>query len=298
MPFPSEPPGYSGGCRLESATVASYSRNQDGFRVRVVPVLDLMAGQVVHGIAGNRSAYRPIQSPLATGADPASIAAAFHKLGFAQAYVADLDAIAGAPPDIASYAAIRSAGLRDLSIDAGVVDIDHAGRLIAALPPGLPPITIVAGLESLASPAALKALVQSRGPDGVLFSLDLKAGQPLTTSTGWRGMTSIGIARLVVEGGVRRILLLDLADVGTDSGTRTADLVAEIRALQPDVELWTGGGVRNRDDLLRQEAAGVSAVLVASALHNRQLGPKELTGFMCPPSHGSLIGSPTTFPIP
>lgn len=266
--------------------------------MRVVPVLDLMAGQVVHGIAGNRSEYRPIQSPLAAGADPAAIAAAFHKLGFIEAYVADLDAIAGAPPDVGSYAAIHAEGLRELHVDAGVVDEVHAARLIAALPPGLPSITIVAGLESLTSPAALEALVESRGPDGVLFSLDLKAGQPLATSTAWRGKTALDIARLAAGRGVRRILLLDLADVGTASGTRTVDLVAEVKALHPHVELWTGGGVRNRDDLLRQQSAGVTAVLVASALHNGQLGSQELAGFIFPPSHGSLTGSPTTFPIP
>ncbi len=266
--------------------------------MRVVPVLDLMAGQVVRGVAGNRTAYRPVQSPLTVGSEPAAIAAAFHKLGFVEAYVADLDAIAGAPPSINAYAAIQAAGLRALSIDAGVVDDVHAARLLDALPPDSPPITIVAGLESLASPLALQKLTQRLGPDRVLFSLDLKAGQPLTASPAWQGKTAIEIAQLASKGGVRRLLLLDLADVGTASGTRTVDLVAEMKSLRPGVELWTGGGVRNRADLLRQQAAGVSAVLVASALHNGQLGPPELAGFISSPSRGSLTGSPTMQPTP
>ncbi len=250
-----------------------------------------MAGHVVRGVAGNRSQYRPIESALVTDSAPSTVARAFHGLGFREAYVADLDAIAGAEPDWNAYAAIQAAGLRDLYVDAGVVDISR-GELLASARSGLAPLAaVVAGLESLASPAALANLARAVGPQRVLFSLDLKGGQPLASGVAWQGATASDIAELALAHGVCRMLVLDLADVGTASGTRTDGLVQHIRSHDPSIEIWTGGGVRDRDDLLRQRRAGVAATLVASALHDGRLGPVELTGFIPPASHVRLTAS-------
>ena len=62
--------------------------------MRVIPVIDLMGGQVVRGVAGRRSEYRPVESRIAGDARPATVARAFvDEFGFEAAYVADLDAI-------------------------------------------------------------------------------------------------------------------------------------------------------------------------------------------------------------
>ena len=88
--------------------------------MRILPVLDLKAGQVVHGIAGRRAEYRPIVSRLTASADPRDVAVAFvTQLGLKELYVADLDAIAGAPPALATFAALRALGCA-LWVDAGL----------------------------------------------------------------------------------------------------------------------------------------------------------------------------------
>jgi hypothetical protein len=69
-------------------------------RMRIIPVMDLMAGQVVRGIAGRRAEYRPLVSPLCGSSAPLEVARAFRGLGFSEMYLADLDAIAGATPAI------------------------------------------------------------------------------------------------------------------------------------------------------------------------------------------------------
>ena len=62
--------------------------------MRVIPVIDLMGGHVVRGVAGERSRYRPVVSLLAQDAAPRSVAQAFaQRLGAREVYVADLDAI-------------------------------------------------------------------------------------------------------------------------------------------------------------------------------------------------------------
>ena len=66
--------------------------------MRIIPVLDLQGGQAVHAIAGDRAHYRPIQSVLHEGPDPIGLARAYRdSLGLRDLYLADLDAIAGAP---------------------------------------------------------------------------------------------------------------------------------------------------------------------------------------------------------
>lgn len=252
--------------------------------MRVVPVIDLMHGQVVRGVAGNRSEYRPVVSRLAADASPAAVAAAFAKLGFREAYVADLDAIAGRPANHAAYRAIRTAGLASLAIDAGITSTAQAAALLEDGPVDDSPLvsatSVVCGLESVSSPELLAELLAMLGPERLIFSLDLKAGQPLTTSAAWAAMTPLEIAHAALSLGVRRLIVLDLADVGTSSGTRTQQLIGEILAAKPDAEVWAGGGVRNRDDLLNLERLGVAAALVASALHDGRLGPADLSGFV------------------
>src|SRR5438874_2323145 len=132
--------------------------------MRIVPVLDLMHGQVVRGIAGRRSEYQPIHSPLASTADPIAVAQAFRE----HFGLADLDAIGGAPPSIDLYSAVQNRGF-NLLVDAGLRTPADADPLLAANLSG-----IVAGLETLAGPDVLRELVQSVGAERLIFSLDLK----------------------------------------------------------------------------------------------------------------------------
>ena len=62
--------------------------------MQIVPVLDLVNGQVVRGIAGRRQEYRPIASALCPNAQPTTLAKSLvGELALREAYVADLDAI-------------------------------------------------------------------------------------------------------------------------------------------------------------------------------------------------------------
>src|SRR5712691_3128794 len=100
--------------------------------MRIIPVLDLKAGKVVRGIGGRREDYRPIASRLTPSCHPVDVAVAFRThFGLAQLYLADLDAIAGALPDLATYGSLQSNGFR-LWVDAGIHEAEMAGRLAEA----------------------------------------------------------------------------------------------------------------------------------------------------------------------
>jgi phosphoribosylformimino-5-aminoimidazole carboxamide ribotide isomerase len=247
--------------------------------VQVIPVLDIKNRLVVRGMAGERHKYQPIQSKLVESSKPQDVARAMVSLlGVSTAYVADLDAIEKGKLNPRIYEQLSKAGLR-LWLDAGVGDVERADLVLeccGALAPD-----IVVGLESLESPAALRELVRIIGREACLFSLDLKHGLPLTIIEAWRSFTPRQIAEEALEAGVRRFIVLDLADVGVGGGTSTLDFC---RTLFDDhgehfaggIELVAGGGVRNFEDLEHLADAGCSAALVASALHDGRLVKEDI----------------------
>lgn len=240
--------------------------------VRIIPVLDLMGGLVVRGVGGRRDEYRPIQSRLCADPSPASVARALvEHWSPSEAYVADLDAIAGAAPAWDVYQAIAACGLA-LWVDAGLSDVARAVALAEFAAAGRPLSGLVAGLESLPSPAVLADMLAAVGPERLIFSLDLKAGMPVTSGPGWSGRSAEAIADLALELGVRRLIVLDLARVGMGGGVGTEALCRRLRDRDADLEIIAGGGVRGIDDLNALAAAGCDGALVASALHDGGLG--------------------------
>jgi phosphoribosylformimino-5-aminoimidazole carboxamide ribotide isomerase len=243
--------------------------------MRVIPVIDLMDGQVVRGVAGRRAEYRPIQSSIAADAKPGTVARALvERFGFETVYVADLDAILHCRLDLESCASIAASGLK-LWLDAGVGDSARAVDVIIQLKKCEIVPRLVIGLESLESVEALSA-VCAACHEPPIFSLDMKVGQPLTRIPAWEGLSAFEIALGAYSDGIRSLIVLDLADVGTEGGTRTLDLCRQIRRGAAFDQVIAGGGVRGVGDLEALASAGCDAALVASALHDGRLTRQEV----------------------
>lgn len=234
---------------------------------RVIPVLDVMNGRVVRAIGGRRDEYKPVESKLTTSTEPVEVAEALlAATGAQELYVADLDAIrvrSGATP------AVRELLDRvevPIWVDAGLNGSEGAQALRVS-----PRIQNVIALESCFGDAPTSAVTGSLNP--AAFSIDLKDGELLGR---WREWTkdsrdAITIARTAVSKGFHTLIVLDLARVGTGTGTGTEPLLRAIRGEFPGVDLIAGGGVRTWDDVARLGEAGASGVLVASALHDGTL---------------------------
>jgi phosphoribosylformimino-5-aminoimidazole carboxamide ribotide isomerase len=241
--------------------------------MRVIPVIDLMGGQVVRGVAGKRSEYRPVQSLIAVDAKPATVARAFvEQFGFEDVYVADLDAIMGSQPNVAAWNDIAAQGLR-LWLDAGVGDATAARGVLSTLRSAGTGFQLVVGLESLKSLDDLVAIIKAW--DFPIVSLDLKARVPQTRIDELRDADPIAIAQALDDCGIRELIVLDLADVGLGQGTRTLDLCRQLSALRR-FRLICGGGVRGLDDLKAMADVGCDSVLVASALHDGRLTREDI----------------------
>jgi len=239
--------------------------------VRVIPVLDLMAGRAVAARRGERDTYAPVRSALASGeGDALAVARAFRDvLGCVEWYVADLDAIRGGAPQWPLVRALADLGGRPL-LDAATTTV---GRSEDALAAGAD--RVVVGLETLDSFAQLEAIVGRVGSARIVFSLDLRGSVPLVRPGAPHGGSPLELTRRATDAGVRALLVLDLARVGTGAGL-DLELVRRLRGVLPDVELLAGGGVAGPADLARLTAAGCDAVLVASALHDGRLTASDL----------------------
>ena len=220
----------------------------------------------MRAVRGDRAAYRPIDSPLAPGSEPCMLGAALLDRTPAPAgappllYVADLDALQGGAPQ---HAVLRDLlGLRpglEVWLDGGFADADAAAALRRAIGAGAERVRPVYGSESLASRAALAAI--GADPRAVL-SLDSRSARPLDRA-GCRDAPALWPPTVIV---------MTLDRVGARAGPDLESL-ERLRAMAPD-RTWIGaGGVRDAADLRAAAAAGASAWLVASALHDGTLAP-------------------------
>jgi phosphoribosylformimino-5-aminoimidazole carboxamide ribotide isomerase len=237
----------------------------------VLPVLDLLNGVVVRGVAGRRNEYHPVVSRLSDNCDILSVARGFRQhLGLTRLYVADLDGILHQRPNWESYRIVAADGF-ELWIDAGLRDVATAGRVFDA-----GASKAIVGLETWPGPNELAQLCRLQGSDKVTFSLDLLQGAAMGNLDSWGSADPFEIGCRAVEAGVRELIVLDIAQVGMGEGVTTISLCQRLLMRFPGLRLITGGGVRNSEDLRRLEKSQVDAVLVASALHDGRIAAEEI----------------------
>jgi phosphoribosylformimino-5-aminoimidazole carboxamide ribotide isomerase len=253
--------------------------------MRLIPVLDLLGGTVVRGVAGERAKYRAVESRLAASAEPLTVARGFRDvLNLTELYIADLDAILERRPNLRVSRALAEEGFR-LLVDCGVRTEADAEAAFAA-----GATAVVAGLETLPGPALLEALCRRFGAERVIFSLDLKGGRPLANGT-WKDVSPELIAADAVDSGIRRMIVLDLSHVGMHGGLGTIAMCGDLRARFPQLELITGGGARDAADLRALAAASIDGALVATALHAGTITCEDVKSLESPRRSSTLLSS-------
>ena len=236
--------------------------------MNLIPVIDLMQGQVVRAVRGDRQAYRPIVSQLCTGSDPLTMADALcEHCATRRLYVADLDALRGGPAQAAVLRALLQA-LPDLELwlDAGFANATVADALRAELGTAGARVVPVFGSESLASRAELERCF--RGPIGsdagavtdAVLSLDRRDGQRLDAAGCWEAPALWP----------QRVIVMTLERVGSGAGP-DLETLADVLLKSPSTFIVGAGGIRDQRDLALARDAGAGAWLVASALHDGRL---------------------------
>ena len=240
--------------------------------MRIIPVLDLMGGRVVHGIGGLRSEYRPITSEVTDSVEPVKVAEdLMMRFGFSDMYIADLDSIQGVGGHREEIRAIGKLGY-NVYLDPG---IRNSRDLFEKAGEG---IRIVVGTETMESLQELKVICD-RHPH-VVISLDYKGG--LLAADGSLGALVTGdLVKRACESGISELIYLDIERVGRSSGTGSTRMETVIES--STVPVLVGGGIRNSRDIEHLSGLGVDGVLVATCIHSGALSAEDVAGLAAGP---------------
>jgi phosphoribosylformimino-5-aminoimidazole carboxamide ribotide isomerase len=226
--------------------------------MQLIPVLDLKGGEVVHARMGDRDRYQPLASALCETAAPHDVVNALLELyRFPVIYIADLDAIERRGDHFELLAAIRQCHPRlELWVDSGLSD---QRQMQAFLRAGF--ARPVLGSEALRDLDLLSTL---NGVQGVL-SLDFV------------GDVFRGPKTLLEDSALwpNEVIAMQLDRVGSGAGPNFARLRA-LRRRAPEKHLYAAGGVSGLEDLKRLGRLGVEGALLATALHDRTLGARDI----------------------
>ncbi|OUT56475.1 MAG: hypothetical protein CBB71_17900 [Rhodopirellula sp. TMED11] len=264
---------------------------------RAIPwigVIDLQAGKAVHGIAGNRDQYRNVKQfdgaktqDHAINGQATALIDCYWREGLRQFYVADLDALQGSPIQRTSIEAIqerlrlqtvnacsqtpleRQPVSATLWLDLGLNhdrikrDADWLCQLRdmpqQATAKAKLNVRFILATEAAQTLDCLTELAERLGPAHVALGLDYKQGRPLGMPNHEQHW-----CQRANQLGVRHLIALDLAAVGTGDFSLTIALLQRLRERWPQGEIITGGGIRDDLDARRLLQLGAAGLLVAS----------------------------------
>jgi phosphoribosylformimino-5-aminoimidazole carboxamide ribotide isomerase len=239
--------------------------------MRIIPVLDLMNGQVVQAIRGERDRYRPVQSLLVPDANPVSVAQALQEeTGCNEFYIADLDAILGRGNHYDAVRKLANKLKAELWVDAGITDTAAALKAINA---GAARVIVCS--ETLWDLGALGAIKSALPSQRLLFSIDIVKGLVQSRCSSLHGQDPLVVLDLLSRKGWSQFIILTLDQVGTGGGPDWSLLKAASNRF-PLLTLIAGGGVRTLHDLQDLAAMNISGVLVATSLHRGWITRRDL----------------------
>jgi phosphoribosylformimino-5-aminoimidazole carboxamide ribotide isomerase len=237
--------------------------------LKVIPVIDVLNGIVVHAVRGIRKEYQPLQSVLTKSVEPLEVAKTFKNIGFSDLYLADLDAIIDCSTNFRFLKNISDETEIELLVDAGVTSIERAQKLLNS---GVSKLII--GTETLQKKSFVSDSIRLFGSERVVVSLDLK-GSKILVRLGFDGCSDpMCLLRQFKEMGVSQMIVLDLLRVGSGEGVNVdflKKLIAEV-----EIDVYVGGGVRDLKDLVELKNIGVAGALVATGLHTGNISVEQL----------------------
>ena len=228
--------------------------------MKIIPVIDLKDGVVVHARQGNREHYQPINTALCKSPDIFQVIEAF--LGvyeFDTFYIADLNAITdqGDHRHLIKEVLSRFPHIT-FWIDQGYQKYDqcmpHPDNILPVL-----------GSESYRNETLSEIKAYK---NNFILSLDYSSSDAL----GAENLFSIPTFW------PKNIIIMTLDRVGSSHGPDLEKLTEFCRQY-PDKNFIAAGGIRNKQDLIALNGAGIHQALVASALHSGAIKTKDIAEF-------------------
>jgi phosphoribosylformimino-5-aminoimidazole carboxamide ribotide isomerase len=231
--------------------------------LKVIPVIDLLNGVVVHAKKGDRATYQAIHSQLTPSSQPLDIVAALLDVyPFQQLYIADLNAIQKLDANYKNnYNVIASIKERysalELWVDAGISNNAELSLWLEL------DTRLIIGSENFPHINNYTSLnIQDKN---YILSLDF---MPI----GYQGPVEL---LTNIEYWPQDVIVMSLSNVGANNGTNI-DLLQKTMARAKSFNIIAAGGIRNADDLVALKEMGINAALLATALHQKQISTEQL----------------------
>ncbi|NOR78463.1 MAG: hypothetical protein GQ523_08605 [Methanophagales archaeon] len=226
---------------------------------RLIFVMDLLDGVVVHAKRGEREKYVPIHrfSSIVTSSDPARV---LETIKPKEVYIADLNRLmsTGNNRPILKDLRTRNMDLR-IMLDYGVKGMEDLKEAIDAEMAD----KFILGTETI-SIELLEEASKSDMINDICISIDLFNNEVLTSDTRLK-IDPLQLIKELNKFPVRDVIVLELNRVGTKSGIDFEFLARAVELSEHDI--LCGGGVRNCEDVHKMAAIGVKGALVATAVH-------------------------------
>jgi phosphoribosylformimino-5-aminoimidazole carboxamide ribotide isomerase len=221
--------------------------------LEIIPVIDLLGGQVVHAKRGERHRYKPIVSKLCSSSEPLfTVEALLELYPFHQLYIADIDAITNSGDHAQVVAEIgKHFPQLNLWLDCGMKYLANGNT------------HWILGTESVADINAYKNIDEK---EGMILSLDF-------TPSGYKGPQD-----LIADSDLwpQKVIAMSLQHVGSSVGPAIEVLHTLLKIKNSSTQLYAAGGIRNSEDAVVLSKMGIAGALVATALHNGNLGSQEI----------------------
>lgn len=234
--------------------------------MELICAIDLLDGGAVRLVQGD------YDRRIAADAGPAELARRFVAAGCRRLHVIDLaGARAGRPMQLqllGEIVAAARAEAADVVVEAGG-GLRHPADVDALLDRADEALLGTAAIEDS---AFLRACATAH-PGRIVVSLDLRDGKPALD--GWlrTGVTdAVTLARRLLADGASRLIVTDTARDGTLEGPNL-ELLAQLRAAEPDALLVAAGGIGSINDLRAVADIGCDGAVVGLALLTGAIDP-------------------------
>jgi len=229
---------------------------------RLIFVMDVLDGVVVHAKRGERDQYTPINlfSSIVSSSDPVQV---IEEIKPEEVYIADLNRLMNTGDNRAKITELRTRN-RELKImlDYGVKGMDDLKEAVEAE---------LADNFVLGTETTSVDLIEEASKSGMLndkrvsVSVDLFNKEVLTRDRRLKTDPLVLIKKLN-EYPIQDVIVLELDRVGTKSGI-DFDFLSRAVAVSKH-NILSGGGVRSYEDTAKMERIGVKGALVSTALHD------------------------------
>lgn len=234
----------------------------------IYPAIDLRNGQVVRLQQGDTERQKVYAD------DPVGVAERWLSTGARWLHVVNLDGAFGEPDSTngLALAGILSAAARygaKVQLGGGLRSLEAVRQVIQ-----MGVTRVILGTLAIEQPQVLAECLREFGSNRIAASIDARDG--MVTVRGWREETSVKAITLgirLAETGLKWVIFTDVSRDGIGKGLNIPATIELKRASR--LSVIASGGVNDIGDIEQARQAGLSGVIIGSALYEGKFEIKE-----------------------